>query len=66
MSGGARGTGHGARTDERRNAYMVFVGKPEGETRSFGRSRRRLEDNTKTGILRNRITWRGLYSSRSE
>ena len=64
MGGG--GTGHRERIDERRNAYIVFVGKPEGENRSFGRSMRRLEDNTKAGISKNRITWRELSSSRSE
>jgi len=57
---------HGTRMDERRNAYMVLVGKPEGETRSFGRPMRRLEDTIKTGISINRITWRELTSSRSE
>jgi len=57
---------HGARMDESRNAYMVLVGKSEGETRPFGRPARRMEDNTKTGISRNRITWPELSSSCSE
>jgi hypothetical protein len=46
--------------------YMVLMGKPEGKTRSFGRPVRRLEDNIKTDLSRNRITWRELSSSLSE
>jgi len=34
---------------ERRGAYWVLVGKPEG-TRPFGRHRRRWEDNIKMDI----------------
>ena len=41
--------GHIARMGERRNIYNVLVGKPEGK-RSFGRPRRRWEDNIKMGL----------------
>ena len=41
-----RWTGHVARTEQSRNAYKVFVGKPEGK-RPLGRPRRRWEDNIK-------------------
>jgi hypothetical protein len=34
---------------ETRNAYRIFVGKPERKT-PFGRPRRRLEDNIRTGL----------------
>jgi hypothetical protein len=35
-----RWAGHAARTGERRNAYRILVGKPEGK-RPLGRPRRR-------------------------
>jgi hypothetical protein len=38
--------GHVARIGEKRNAYRILVGKPEGE-RPHGRQRRRLVDNIK-------------------
>jgi len=41
-----RWAGHVARMGERRGAYRVLVGKPEGK-RPLGRSRRRWEDNIK-------------------
>jgi len=41
-----RQAGHVARAEERRGAYKVLVGKQEGK-RSFGRSKRRWEDNIK-------------------
>jgi hypothetical protein len=39
-----RWTGHVARLGEKRNAYRILVGKPEGK-RSLGRPRRRWVDN---------------------
>jgi hypothetical protein len=39
-------TGHVAWMDEKRNAYRILVGKPEGK-RPIRRSRRRWEDNIK-------------------
>jgi hypothetical protein len=39
-----RWAGHVARMGEKRNAYRILVGKPEGK-RLLGRPRRRWEDN---------------------
>jgi hypothetical protein len=39
-----RWAGHAARMGERRNAYTILVGKPEGK-RPLGRPRRRWVDN---------------------
>jgi hypothetical protein len=44
-----RWTGHLARMGERRAAYRVLVGKPEGK-RPLGRRRPRWEDNIKMGF----------------
>ena len=44
-----RWAGHVARVGERRSAYRVLVGKPEGK-RPFGRLRHRWEDNIKMDI----------------
>jgi hypothetical protein len=41
-----RRAGHVARTREKRNAYRILVGKPEGK-RPLGRLRRRWVDNIK-------------------
>jgi hypothetical protein len=41
--------GHVARMGERRGAYRVLVGKPEGR-RPLGRPRHRCEDNTKIDL----------------
>jgi len=41
--------GHVARIGERRGAYRVLVGKPEGK-RPFGRTRSRWEDNIKMDL----------------
>jgi len=48
-SGRIRWTGHVACTGERRDVYMVLVGKPEGK-RPFGRPRRRWEYNIKMDL----------------
>jgi hypothetical protein len=42
-------TGHLARMRERRNAYRILVGKPEGR-RPLGRPRRRCVDNIKMDL----------------
>jgi hypothetical protein len=42
--------GHVARMGEKRNAYRLLVGKPEGK-RPLGRPRRRWVDNTGCGKL---------------
>jgi hypothetical protein len=41
-----RWAGHAARIGDKRNAYRILVGKPEGN-RSLGRQRRRWVDNIK-------------------
>jgi hypothetical protein len=41
-----RWAGHVARIGEKRNAYRILVGKPEGK-RPPGRPKRRWEDNIK-------------------
>ena len=46
-----RWAGHVARMEERRGAYRVLVGKPEGR-RPLGRPRRRWEDNIKMNLRR--------------
>jgi hypothetical protein len=46
-----------ARLGEKRNAYRILVGKPEGE-RPLGRPRHRLEDNTKMDLRE--IGWGGM------
>jgi hypothetical protein len=52
-----RWEGHVARMGEKRNAYRILVGKPEGK-RPLGRPRRRWVDNIKRN-LRN-IGWDGI------
>jgi hypothetical protein len=46
MSRRMRWAGHVARIGEKRNAYKILVGEPEGK-RAVGRSRDRWEDNIK-------------------
>jgi len=48
-SGRMRWAGHVARMGERRDAYRVLVGKPEGK-RQLGISRRRWQDNIKMDV----------------
>jgi hypothetical protein len=45
-----RWAGHVARMGEKRNAYRLLVGKPEGK-RPLGRPRRRWVDNIKRDLL---------------
>jgi hypothetical protein len=44
-----RWVGHVARMEEKRNAYSLLVGKPEGK-RSLGRPRRRWVDNIRIDL----------------
>jgi hypothetical protein len=44
-----RWAGHVARMGEKRGAYRIFVGRPEGG-RPLGRPRRRWKDNIKTDL----------------
>jgi hypothetical protein len=52
-----RWAGHVARIGEKRNAYKILVGKPEGK-RALGRPRRRWVDNIKMDLRE--IGWSGL------
>jgi hypothetical protein len=65
---------HVARIGEKRNAYRIFVGKPEGK-RPMGRPRRRWVDNIKMDLreirwdvmdwidlAQNRDQWRALVN----
>jgi hypothetical protein len=52
-----RWAGHIARMEEKRNAYRILVGKPEGK-RPLGRPRRRWVDNIKIDFRA--IGWDGL------
>jgi hypothetical protein len=49
-----RWAGHAARMGERKNAYTILVGKPEGK-RPMGRPRRRWADNIK--IYLREVEW---------
>jgi hypothetical protein len=52
-----RWAGHVARMGEKRNAYTILVGKPEGK-RPLGRTRRRWVDNIKIDFRE--IGWDGM------
>jgi hypothetical protein len=52
-----RWAGHVARMGEKRNAYRILVGKPEGK-RPLGRPRRRWEDNIRMDLRE--IGWGGM------
>jgi hypothetical protein len=53
---------HVARMREKRNAYNILMGKPEGK-RPLGRPRRRWVDNIKINLKRDRMGWYGLDRS---
>jgi hypothetical protein len=62
-----RWAGHVARTGEKRNAYRLLVGKPEGK-RPLGRPRRRWEDNIRMflgEVGRGNVDWIGLAKDRN-
>jgi hypothetical protein len=57
-----RWAGYVARTGEKRNAYRILVGKPEGR-RPLGRTRRRWVDNIKMDLREigwDGVVWTGL------
>jgi hypothetical protein len=65
-SGMMRWAGHVARMGEKRNVYMLLVGKSEGK-RPLGRPRRRWMDNIKMELLEMGLTvvdWIGLAQDR--
>jgi hypothetical protein len=53
-----RWAGHVARTEEKRNAYRILVGKPDGK-RPLGRTRRRWADNIKIDLRQDGTVWTG-------
>jgi hypothetical protein len=60
------GGGHGARKGEKRNAYRLLVGKPEG-MRPLGRPRRRWVYNIKMDLLESGwgdVDWIGVAQDR--
>jgi hypothetical protein len=70
-----RWAGHVARIEEKRNAYRLLVGTPEGK-RPLGRPRRRWEDNIRMdlvevewgdvdwiGLAQDKNRWRALVNS---
>jgi hypothetical protein len=63
-----RWAGHVARTGEKRNAYRVLVGKPEGK-RPLGRPRRRWVDNIRMDLGEvgwGDVDWIGLAQDREK
>jgi hypothetical protein len=63
-----RWAGHVARMGEKRNAYRVLVGKPEGK-RPLGRSRHRCLDNIKIDLLEvgwGDVDWIGVAQDRDK
>jgi hypothetical protein len=63
-----RWAGHVARMGEKRNAYRLLVGKPEGK-RPLGRPRRRWVDNIKMALLEigwGGVDWIGLAQDRDK
>jgi hypothetical protein len=50
--------------EEKRDAYNILVGKPEGK-RSLGRPRHRWEDDSRMYLRGDRMEWFGLDSSGS-
>jgi hypothetical protein len=55
-----RWAGHEAQIGEKRTAYRLLVGKPEGR-RPLGRPRRRWVDNIKTDLGERLRGWGGVY-----
>jgi hypothetical protein len=47
-----------SKNGEKRNAYRILVGKPEGK-RPLGRPRRRWVDNIKMGLREDGMVWTG-------
>jgi hypothetical protein len=63
-----RWAGHVARMREKRNAYRILVGKPEGK-KPLGTPRRRWEDNIKIDLREtgwDRIDWIDLAQDRDQ
>jgi hypothetical protein len=54
-----RWAGHIARMGEKRNAYRILVGRPEGK-KPLGRPRRRWVDSIELGFRETGIGWEGV------
>jgi hypothetical protein len=66
MSRRMRWVGHVASMGEKRNAYTLLVGNPEGR-RPLGRPRRRRADNIKMDLGEiSRVDWIGLAQDRDQ
>jgi hypothetical protein len=68
ISGIKREREHVARMGEKKNAYRLLVGKPEGE-RSLGRPRRRRVDNVRMDLEEEGwgdVDWIGLAQDRDK
>jgi hypothetical protein len=66
MSNMMRWAGHVTRMGEKRNAYRISVGKPEGK-RPLGRPRRRWVDNIKMDLRElgwDRVDWMDMAQDR--
>jgi hypothetical protein len=62
-----RWAGHVTRMGEKRNAYRLLVGKPEGKRRPLGRPRRRWVDNIRMDLAEvgwGDVDWIGLAQGR--
>jgi hypothetical protein len=59
MKSRMRWSGHVARTGEKKNAYGILAGKPEGR-RALGKLRRKWVGNIKMDIKRDMMGWYGL------
>jgi hypothetical protein len=60
-------TGHVARMGEKRNAYILLVGKPEGK-RPLGRRRRRWMDNIRMDLQEvgwGKVDWNGMAEDKN-
>jgi hypothetical protein len=67
-SRGVRWAGHVARMGEKRPAYRLLVGRPEGK-RPVGRPRRRLVDNTKMVLVKkgwSGVDWIGIAQDKNK
>jgi hypothetical protein len=57
-----RWVGHAARIGEKRNAYRILLGKPEGK-RPLGRPRGRCVDNIKMDLRERGFIWLRIGTS---
>jgi hypothetical protein len=60
-----RWAGHVARMGEKRNAYRILVGKPEGK-RPLGRPKRGWVDNIKMDLRWDGVDWMDIAQDRDQ